>query len=289
MNRHTNERLNRQTNAENKIIHLKSVDSTNLYLKKLAAAGAEDGTVVTADTQSAGHGRAGNPFSSEEGGLYFSYLMRTAGLSVEETVSVTTRTAVAVVDALYEACGIQAGIKWINDIILNSRKLAGILVEAGPFENGSIPYVVIGIGINVNRTEFPPELASVAVSVKQETGGDQSIPRVIDALVSALNEMREEYRCKSSGGTPAGGQDRGAGNNAGEKPTPRDCGGFMERYRRLCVTLGRDVVRERDGERCVCRAEDITDDGGLLVVYPDGSREVLRAGDTRVRGLEGYV
>ena len=108
-----------------KIIHLESVDSTNTYLKKMTSEGAEDGTVVVAKRQTAGRGRSGNSFVSEDGGLYCSMLIRTAELNLAETTTLTTKVSVAVARALEEICEVYAGIKWVNDLILNGKKIAG--------------------------------------------------------------------------------------------------------------------------------------------------------------------
>lgn len=245
------------------LIRLDSTDSTNTYLKKLAEEGAADGTAVTAERQIAGRGRTGNRFASESGGLYLSYLIRTDDLEIRETTSITTKTAVAAISALKDALGICAGIKWVNDIILNRKKLGGILVEAGHLEYGRIPYVVTGIGINVNQEHFPVSISEIATSLYLETGIQYAVDELADAVLGQLDRLRRNR-------------------------TEQDAA-YLQEYRRFCETVGRTVCFERNGKQMICQAAGITDDYGLLVQHRDGSEEVLRSGEVHVRGLEGYL
>ena len=253
----------KETFSNKRIIYKESLDSTNSFLKKLAQDGAEDGTIVIAGEQSAGRGRRGNSFVSEAGGLYFSFLMRTKGLAVENVTTVTTKTAVAVLKTLKKAAGVNAGIKWVNDIVLNSKKVCGILVEAGTIAEGGIPYVVIGIGINVNQNEFPDGISAVASSLRIETGRIINMDNLIGELVDQLDFLRNHL-------------------------TDRD-DDYLKEYRRACITTGREIVFERESRMNQCRAEKIEDDYGLTVAYQDGSIETLRSGEVHVRGIEGYV
>ena len=245
------------------ILHLESVDSTNTYLKEAARNGAADGTVVIAARQTAGRGRTGNSFASADGGLYCSMLFRTEELELSETVSLTTRAGVAASDAVSAVTGIAPGIKWVNDLILNGKKIAGILVEAGPFSNERIPYAVVGIGINVNQTAFPEELAGKASSLRLECGRAIRLSEAETALIRYLDLLRAELR---SGG------DR-----------------YLQTYRERCVTLGKTVCFDRNGVSVLCKAVGITEEYGLQVVHTDGREETLRSGEVRVRGIDGYL
>ncbi|MDO5444184.1 MAG: biotin--[acetyl-CoA-carboxylase] ligase [Eubacteriales bacterium] len=247
-----------------KIIYLDSVDSTNTYLKNMALNGAENGTAVIALKQTAGRGRTGNSFVSDEGGLYLSVLIDTHCLEIPETTALTSCTAVAVAHALKDAVGITPGIKWVNDMILNEKKLGGILVEAGRIADGRIPYVVAGIGINVNQGRFPETIAGMAASIRRETGEKYPVDAVSGAIIARMDELITNI----------------SSNNLG---------GYLKEYRELCVTVGRTVVFERNGQIITAEAKKITEDYGLLVTYRDGTEEILRCGDVHVRGLEGYV
>ena len=279
-------------------IILDCIDSTNNYLKKLAKEGAADGTAVIARRQTAGKGRCGNSFQSDLGGLYMSMLVRTEGLLLSDVTSITTKTAVAVAKGIELSAGVPCGIKWVNDIVLNRKKICGILVEAGPLKQNlrtaenistssedpysskdfsarvntvqneyqpevSIPYVVIGVGINVNTCEFADDISSVATSLKLETGRELNIEDVANAVISSLDKLREHL-------------------------TDRDSY-YLEQYRYLCATTGKNVTFVRDGIQHTCYADSISDDYGLKVFNSDGSTEILRSGEVHVRGLEGYV
>lgn len=246
------------------LIRLESVGSTNDHLKALARAGAPSGTAVLADVQTAGRGRLGRSFLSPAGeGVYLSVLLR-PDCSAEAALQLTAWTAAAVCRALERCCGLSAGIKWVNDIILNGRKLGGILCETSMRgDSGRVDYVVAGVGLNVLQGGFPPELALTATSLLLETGRRFSRDAVAAALISELDRMGAEF--------PAG-KER-----------------YLREYRAACITTGRDVCFVRDGERHTGTAESIDEDFGLVLRLPDGEREHLRSGEVSVRGLCGYV
>ena len=155
--------------------YLSEIDSTNRYLKELAATGAPEGTVVIANKQSAGRGRLGRSFfSPEEKGIYMSILLRPE-IELERAVLITSMAAVAVARAVERVSTIPAQIKWVNDIFINRKKVCGILTEAGiNTEKGSLDYAVLGIGVNVGSMEFPAELKEIATSVSNECGKEVS-------------------------------------------------------------------------------------------------------------------
>ena len=261
-----------------KTVYLESADSTNTWLKNRMLSGAdplaEDGTAVLARYQTAGRGRTGNSFASADGGMYLSMVIGTEMLELNEITSLTPKIAVAVSRALEETSGVLTGIKWVNDIILDGKKLGGILVEAGHLSEGRIPYVIAGIGINVNQESFPGEISDVAVSLKMRSGKTFSVEEIADAVLRHLDVLRKELKKKIRS----------------EDSTESDCpDAYLKEYREKCVTTGRTVCFERNGVREVCTAERITEDYGLLVRHPDGTEEILRSGDVHVRGLEGYI
>lgn len=245
---------------------LESVDSTNSFLRREALRGAPDGLCVIANEQTAGRGRAGRAFASAPNcGVYLSLLLRPP-CAPADAATLTAHAAVAVCRALETACGVQAGVKWTNDIVLGARKVCGILTELSvEGESGALDSVVVGIGVNANnaRADFPPELQEIAGSVLSETGVRVDRARLAAALVRALDEIYAAWL-----------SDHRAG---------------LEEYRRLCVTTGREVALVRGGETRRGFAEAVTDDFGLLVRYDDGARETVTAGEVSVRGLFGYV
>lgn len=153
------------------------IDSTNLRAQVLAEQGAPEGSVVVADSQSAGRGRMGRPWSSPAGvNIYTSIVLRpTLGLS--EATQLTFLAAVAVARALEKSCGVSVNVKWPNDILLNGKKIAGLLNELSG-ETEGIHHVILGIGVNLNmeQDQFPPDLRYPATSVRIETG--QRVDRV---------------------------------------------------------------------------------------------------------------
>lgn len=143
-----------------RIIRLKTVDSTNTYLKSLAAHGAAAGLVVIADEQTGGRGTHERSFESPRGGLYLSYLMKPK-TAPEETASLTKWTAVSVRRAIERFCGIACDIKPVNDLLINGRKVCGILTEL------NCPNLVIGVGINVNSliSDFSDDVKPVVATL----------------------------------------------------------------------------------------------------------------------------
>ena len=247
------------------LICLETVDSTNSALKRRAVAGAPEGTVILSREQTGGRGRRGNSFLSPPGGLYLSVLLRPQ-TGLRELMWLTAWAGVAVCDGIQRCCGVRPGIKWTNDLILSGRKVCGILTELGMEGESAWPqYVVLGVGVNVQQTEadFGPQVAPVAVSLRQVLG---SAPRRADLAASillALDEMRAAF--------------------------PGESARYLEQYRRDCVALGREVrLMGPEGARPAV-AEAIDEDFRLVVRLPGGARETVNAGEVSVRGMLGYV
>ena len=149
-----------------RIVHLASTASTMSDAAELAARGEAHGTVVVADVQTAGVGRHGHKWESgDDGGLYFSMIFR-LGLPPEELPVLTMALGLAVQSAVNDFAQVAADLRWPNDVLLNEKKLAGILVQASP------DALIAGIGINVNQRSFPEELRLIATSLHVETGLD---------------------------------------------------------------------------------------------------------------------
>lgn len=243
-----------------------TVDSTNSYLKRLALIAAPDGTVAIANAQTLGRGRQGRSFQSAAGkGLYLSVLLRPR-LEPEALLPLTGLIAVAVCRAVDHVAGAETQIKWTNDIILNGRKLGGILTEPGLSGVGGIQYVVAGIGINIGQREedFNGEVRTLATSLLRETG------RMISGAVLAaalLDELDALYAAFLRG----------------------DTADYLADYRRRCVTLGREVQLLWQDTRERVTALDVDESFGLVVRRESGCVEAIRTGEVSVRGLYGYV
>ena len=153
--------------AENIKIY-KTLESTNKTAKEMAVAGAEHGTVIIADSQTKGRGRYSRSYFSPSGGLYMSIILRPEVLNFENPTSVTAFAAVAVCEAIESISEKTPKIKWVNDILIDEKKVCGILTEAvTDFESGSLDWIVLGIGINVyiKTEDFPDDLQTSATSI----------------------------------------------------------------------------------------------------------------------------
>ena len=168
-----------------KVLRFESLPSTNTELARLASEGAAEGVSIVAEEQTAGRGRLQRAWSSPRGaGLYFSILLRPTTRQNYWPL-ITFMAALAVGDALREACGLETDIKWPNDILSGERKICGILAEAIDTPSGRA--VILGIGINLTENAFPPELANVATSVSEATGSAPDREQILAALLTALS------------------------------------------------------------------------------------------------------
>lgn len=248
------------------VLCLDTVDSTNSRLRQLAIEGAPAGQVVLSNSQTAGRGRRGRTFySPRDTGLYLSMLLCPSNTPAA-TAALTAWAAVSVCDAVQEVCGIRPGIKWVNDLVLSSKKMGGILTELSvEAESGHVQYVVVGIGLNVNTMpqDLPAEVRGQATSLAEETG--RTIPRaeLAAALIRRLDRMREDW--------------------------PSCMEEYRRAYRTGSITVGREVCVQTAQGVQQGTAEAIQEDFSLLVRRPDGTPMVLNSGEVSVRGLYGYL
>ena len=167
------------------VLRFESLPSTNTELARLASEGAPEGVSVVADEQTAGRGRLQRAWSSPKGaGLYFSLLLRPT-IPQNYWPLITFMAAIAVGDALREAAALETDIKWPNDLLSGERKICGILAEAMDTPAGRA--VILGIGINLTQSAFPPELENVATSVAQASGRPVEREPILAALLDALS------------------------------------------------------------------------------------------------------
>ena len=243
------------------------IDSTNTYAKQLALEGGADGTVVTANCQTAGRGRMDRAFQSpRDKGIYLTVLLRPE-LPAERLMPVTALAGVAVCRAVEETCGIRPGLKWPNDPVLNGKKLCGILTELSvEAETGRLQYLVVGIGINVLHTaaDFSPDVAEIATSLAMELGRPVSRPALAAALIGELDRL---YDALKTG----------------------ELSDYLAEYRRDCVNLGKTVQLLSSGGRETVTAVDVDEAFGLVVRSPDGTEKTVRSGEVSARGMYGYV
>ena len=174
---------------------LASVDSTNNRLRELALAGAPNGQVVLANEQTQEKADGACLASPQDNGIYLSILFHPDTLPTD-IVEITAWTAVATNNAIEEVCGVRAGIKWVNDLVIDRKKICGILTEMSvESESGYIQYLIIGIGINVNEQaeDFPEEVRHIATSLAMETGKTHSRAALAAALIRELDSMQAAY------------------------------------------------------------------------------------------------
>ncbi len=234
-----------------------TVTSTNTIAKELAAKGAKEGTVILAREQTEGRGRMGRSFYSPmASGVYFTLILRPT-LNLEDSLLITTAAAVAVVKAIEATAGIKAEIKWVNDIFAGGKKVCGILTEASlNFESGGLEYAVVGIGINIETSNFPTELTRIAGSLFSDKPSDKPVTSMLVAEV--LNNMAE---CM---------------NSLTDKK-------YLEEYRSHSFLLGQEILVLKGNASIPAKALDIDEKARLVVAYEDGSKEALSSGEVSVR------
>ena len=240
-----------------RIYYFTRVDSTNVTSKKLAQEGAPHGTLVIAEEQDIGKGRLGRSWSSPRGGLWLSMILRPK-LPPQDAPKLTLLTAVAVAETLRALENMQVSIKWPNDILLRGKKVCGILTELSA-EMDAINYVVIGIGLNINNSDFSEELREGATSVSIEKGDYFDRLHILTEL---LKSFESTYIMAENHGFDE----------------------ILNRWRALCGNLGQWVKVIGRTESFEGIAIDIDNTGALLVEKDDGCVERILSGDVSLRG-----
>ena len=232
------------------ILYRTWIGSTQDLARRAAEAGAPEGTLVLADAQGAGRGRLGRPWVSPPGrNLYLSLVLRPPTSCLK---ALALLAPLAVSRAVEEVTGLRPRIKWPNDILLGPRKLSGVLIDVG-LQGRTVRYALVGIGLNVNLDPSAyPQIAALATSLRAELGGDVSRVEVLAAL---LNELEGLY----------------LGAQRGEP--------VWRWWRERLETVGR-WVRVRVGSTVEeGLAEDVAEDGSLLLRRADGSSLAIAAGE----------
>lgn len=225
------------------LVRLGRVDSTQTVAFALAADGAADRTVVVAQAQTAGRGRRGRLWLDEPGASLLTSIILRPRLEPARLPTLSLAAGVAVVEALERVTGLKPRLKWPNDVLVDGRKLAGILLES---RIGPSPLVVLGIGVNLAQRVFPADLAERATSVRLASGRRVDADTLLTALLESLDAWRT--RLETEGWAP-----------------------IRERWRALTETLGRRV--SVDGVEGV--AVDVDEDGALIVAEGDVRRRVV--------------
>lgn len=239
------------------IILLDETDSTNNYLKELAKKGAEEGTVVIADRQTGGRGRYNRKFFSPGScGIYMSVLLK-PGFKPQDTILITSAAAVAVAKACEELSGKETEIKWVNDVLIDNKKVSGILTEGSVnTQNGEFNWAVLGIGINAYLPDkgFETEIENIAGAVfdtKMQDLRNKLITLVLNYFFGFYVDITKRT--------------------------------FLKEYRQKSFCLGKEITVINSEKRIKAKAIDIDEDCRLLVEYENGLKEYLNSGEVGIK------
>ena len=238
------------------------MDSTNNRAKCFGEENVMGGTVVVARKQTAGRGRRGRNWISPEGNCYFSLLLRPS-IQMENVSRLTLVTALALADAVKKVTDLDTQIKWPNDVVVDGKKLCGILTESSMGIDG-LKYVVIGVGVNTNQKEFEPEIEAMATSIALQLGRDIDGAQLIAEFLNCFEQYFSTFT------------------------VTEDLSMLMAQYNSLLVNKDREVRIIDQSER-VGIAVGINASGELLIRNATGEIENVISGEVSVRGLYGYV
>jgi BirA family biotin operon repressor/biotin-[acetyl-CoA-carboxylase] ligase len=236
------------------VLVFKETDSTNLQAKILASQGAPEGTVVTAETQTQGRGRRGRSWFSPVGQSIYASIILRPPMAPAQAPQITLMTAVAVVRALRGA-GMDARIKWPNDVLIEGKKIAGILTEIST-EMDLVDWVVVGLGLNVNTPadQMPPEIQPIATSVQIQKGGPFSR---IELLCALLKNFEDCYELLKTDGF----------------------GPIMQQWRQMTDIIGQRVHVDVMETRHFGTVAAVDDDGVLILKDDQGRTRRIFSGD----------
>jgi len=232
---------------EQKIHHFWELSSTMDVAKKLARKGAEAGTVVIAECQTQGKGRVSRKWLSPEGGIYFTVILMPM-ISPIYAPRINLMASIAVATTIRKLFGLKAELKWPNDVLIEGKKVCGILAEMDA-EVDAINFVNLGIGINVNSSVS--QFGKTATSLKDELGSEISRKEFLSSVLAEIEE-RETLLTK---------------------------GDLLEEWKRLSATLNKQVRIEAPGETIEGQAVDIDTTGALIIRSKDGTLKTIVAGD----------
>ena len=238
-----------------KLFVFKSLDSTNVCAKTLAEAGAEDGTVVVADFQSEGRGRLGRRWEAKPGtSLLFSTVLRPA-LPNESAGLLTFFVAISVARALERETGLPVECKWPNDLLLNGKKVSGILIENSVSQQ-NLAYSVAGIGLNVEQESFPEQLQEKATSVLKESGKKIDRTSLLRCILLEMDELYDDVRSQRFGR-------------------------ILKDWNSRCTMFGKNITVLQHDHRVDGSAVGLSSEGGLILETAHGT-ETVYAGDVTI-------
>ena len=245
------------------VICFETIGSTNNYIKDRADQ-LPEGTLLVSEEQKAGRGRIGREWTSPSGkGIWMSLLLKPE-ISPQGAPKITQIAAAALVETVKELYGLDVKVKWPNDIVVNGRKVCGILTEMGS-ELGRVSHIVLGIGINANIESFGGELAEKATSLKIEKGHAIDRKKFLFYFLKELESLLDRFF--------------GEGDF---EPALNIC-------RRYSAVIGKRVWINEKNSSVEVLATGINNDGELVVQYEDGSVKAIFSGEVSIRSENGYI
>lgn len=242
---------------------MKTVDSTNLEARRLAEAGASHGTLVTAEEQTAGKGRRGRSWVSVPGqGVWMSFVLR-PDVELENSSMLTLIAALAVEKGIRDAAGVEGKIKWPNDVLVNGKKVCGILTELSA-QMDELNYIVVGIGINANIDQFPEEVRDKATSLFLETGEPADRIKLLSQVLDHFEQDYETFK------------------------ETQDFSALMDEYNGYLAHFGQEIKVVRGNDEYICRSGGINRRGELIVEDSLGRTKEIFSGEVSIRGIHGY-
>ena len=246
-----------KTRVIGKAIHLLSeVASTNTLAMEMAASGTPEGTVVISETQTGGKGRLGRKWISPKGNLYLSVVLR-PNVPMHKAPLITLMGAVAVASTIRTTCGLAAGIKWPNDILISGKKVGGLLTEMSA-EQDRIRHIVLGIGVDVNMEmgELSLEVRSLATTLSAEAGTKINRTALLQQLLRDLESWYQKFL--------------------------KNDADILEEWKQLNLTIGSRVTVSGAGESLEGLAQGVDNEGRLIVRLDDGTIRTVAAGDVTI-------
>jgi BirA family biotin operon repressor/biotin-[acetyl-CoA-carboxylase] ligase len=246
-----------RTKAIGKEIHFsQELTSTNTLAMGLAADGVPEGTVVIAETQTSGKGRLGRKWISTKGNLYLSVVLR-PNIPIHKAPLITLTGAVAVASAIRTTSGLEAGIKWPNDILISGKKVCGLLTEMSA-EQDRIRHIVLGIGVDVNMEmgELPPDVRSLSTTLAAEAGAKINRTALLQQVLRDLERWYQKFLAND--------------------------GDVLDEWKKLNITVGNRITVSGAGEALNGLAQGVDSDGRLIVRLDNGTVRTLAAGDVTI-------
>ena len=238
-----------------KIETFDTIDSTNDYVKKIAAT-EKEGFVCISNSQSKGKGRNGRTFfSPKQKGIYMSILLKPS-ISIKDSLKITACASVAVFEAIKKNYNLEIAIKWINDIYYQNSKIGGILCESEIETNkNSIEYMVVGIGLNIHKTNFTDELITIAASIEEFTEDYKKRNTIINDILIFFHKYYQGINDLS----------------------------FLPIYKKHSLVLHSNITIYENNKSYQAYVEDIDKNACLIIKKEDGTEATLNSGEITIR------